>query len=233
MKNENNKQYLKLLAIGDCNTKGVNEAPFENLPQTFCNILVEKGLGIEIHNFGMAMFTTREGVEIAKTAPKDVDILFLNFGLVDSWLTVLSKWYVPYYPDNSLRKIKRKALKSLKKRLRGKFFRKFLALSNVVPIFEYKYNLNEIINTVSANSPNLKVVLWGLAPAPHEKSREKELIAYDKIIKQVSVENDCLYIETRKLFEQFETSYLYRDHVHIGLNGQRIIALEIAKQLGF
>lgn len=118
-------EVVRILGIGDCNTGGVNEAPTDNLPNMLASVLRAQGKKAQVINLGKAMTTTREGVAFARKNTQKTDIVLINFGLLDSWWVVLPTWYVPYYPDNIFKKIARKMLKSLKKRLRKPFVRRF------------------------------------------------------------------------------------------------------------
>src|SRR5690606_11690055 len=78
----------------------------------------------DLDNLGATMNTSREGVARLRACSRPADLLIINFGLVDAWVTSAPWLYVPYFPDNVIRKWSRKILKSVKRRLRSQAIRR-------------------------------------------------------------------------------------------------------------
>jgi len=97
---KNSKQITKLLAIGDCNTLGAGELEAFSYPERLANLC-----NAQVINCGLTMSTSREGVAILKdNISDDIDCILIQFGLVDAYNTFRYAPYVPYYPDNIIRK---------------------------------------------------------------------------------------------------------------------------------
>jgi len=225
------KTDINILAFGDCNTSGIDEAPLENLGNTFVSFLKDKNINAALTNHAKAMFTTREGVNASKDVTGPADILLINFGLVDAWVTTMPNKYILYYPDNILRKYARKLLKSLKKRLRHKAFKNIVSRGHVVPVEEYTDNIKTIIKNVQKNAPNVKVVLWGIAPIPLDKQREQITTLYDKALITLASDLNFTYINTRSLFQNQDMDTLYFDGIHINKKGQTLVVEDIYNQI--
>ena len=73
------------------------------------------------------------------------DVVLINFGLVDAWITSIPAVYVPYYPDSFFRKQARKVLKSLKRRLRSPLVRRVIRCGPCVPLEEYLRNVRRMV----------------------------------------------------------------------------------------
>lgn len=80
----------KILSIGDCNTEGISNLKHNSYPERIGN-----SLDLQVINCGYTMTTTREGLRLFnKYYDNDVDIVTIQFGLVDSWKTIK---YSPYF----------------------------------------------------------------------------------------------------------------------------------------
>lgn len=143
-----NAQNIRLITLGDCNTSGINHHSVSSILQHRLNQLCESQQTCHLENYGEAMRTTREGLAISKSLNKPFDIALINYGLVDAWTTTIPKVYIQYYPDNPIKRILRKALKSLKKRLKKISSRGLLQTGPVVPAEEYKENLDRIMSVL-------------------------------------------------------------------------------------
>ena len=101
----------RAIAYGDCNTEGLKGECFPLWPQIVC-----ESEALELTNCGHTMSTTRELLEYNRAFPaSQYAVAFVQYGLVDSWLTFRGAPYVLYYPDFPLRKLARKLVKKLKK----------------------------------------------------------------------------------------------------------------------
>ena len=79
----NTDKKMKILFLGDCNTLGTPEIKGNAYPEQ-----LKMHLNIEVINCGHTMSTTREGLEYFKEKfNTEIDILCIQYGLVDSWLT--------------------------------------------------------------------------------------------------------------------------------------------------
>lgn len=103
-----------ILAVGDCITLGVGEYSGNSYSEK-----VGRQLNIPVKNRGYTMSSTREGIALLNDSlTAEYDLVFLQFGLVDSYFTVKHAPYIPYYPDNFLRKQIRSIVKKYKKSCR-------------------------------------------------------------------------------------------------------------------
>ena len=215
---------LKVLAIGDCNTAGTAEVSGPaSVPGQFASLLEQQEAGCSIQNLGYTMSTSREGLARSEDEAQYCDVLLLNFGLVDAWVTSLPKIYISYYPDNPLKKFFRKLLKSLKKRLRGKLIRKLIPVGQVVPVEEFTRNITQIIKNVKTKSPDATIILWGTVPVDGDEQRNANLIIYDKVLKKIATSNNALFLDTANLLEGQSTQSLYLDTVHLSTEGAAYI----------
>eukprot|EP00481_Brizalina_sp_1-RS-2013_P002882 TRINITY_DN7670_c0_g1_i1.p1 TRINITY_DN7670_c0_g1~~TRINITY_DN7670_c0_g1_i1.p1 ORF type:complete len:103 (+),score=8.74 TRINITY_DN7670_c0_g1_i1:102-410(+) len=102
---------MKVLALGDCNTLGIDNLENNSYPERFA-----KKYNCDIINCGYTMTTTNEAKYFFdKYYNNYVDVVLIQYGVVDSWKTFKYSPYVLYYPDNILRKIARKIVKKYKK----------------------------------------------------------------------------------------------------------------------
>lgn len=219
---------LELLAIGDCNTGGTREhGSHFNVPKQLSEKLQRKDVHTELHNYGTTMSTCREGVRMSEDHQQAADYLLLNFGLVDAWITSIPQVYISYYPDNKLKKIARKLLKSLKKRLRGPAKKGWVRSGFVIEPEEYKLKMQAIIDRQQAQNPKLNVILWGSAPTDNEE-RNSWLARYDGYLREIAGDQHH-FLDTAKLInhaiaEGAERDELYDDSVHLSAQGASLIA---------
>jgi len=219
---------LKVLAIGDCNTAGTAEVSGSaSVPGQFASLLERQGVQCSIQNLGYTMSTSREGLARSRHEAQECDVLLLNFGLVDAWVTSLPKIYISYYPDNPFKKFFRKLLKSLKKRLRGKLIRKLIPVGQVVPVEEFTRNITQIINNVKTKSPDATVILWGTVPVDGDEQRNAKLKIYDDLLKNIATSNNALFLDTASLLEGQSTESLYLDTVHLSTEGATYIGTRL------
>lgn len=186
-----------------------------------------------VTNLGAAMNTSREGVTRSKTAPVNADLLLLSFGLVDAWITSIPSLYVSYYPDNPLKRQSRKLLKSLKKKLRGKFLRSIVPVGPVVHEAEFSKNVTNIIDTLRSANPKLQILIWGAAPTEDE-DRNALLIKYDEILKGIAENYDGLFLDTKRIITPYPRTDMFDDPVHLSEKACRLVAnamLPLAEEL--
>ncbi|WP_293265545.1 SGNH/GDSL hydrolase family protein [Neptunomonas sp.] len=223
-------QNIRLIALGDCNTSGINHSSVASILHQRLNQLSKSSQTCYLDNHGEAMRTTREGLAITKDLNKSFDIALINYGLVDAWTTTIPKVYIQYYPDNRVKRILRKALKSLKKRLRKTYFNGLFKTGSVVSTNEYKENIDAIMTSLHQYNPNIFFILWGSVPVEDEP-RNTNLLDYDNILKaQTGKYNGC-YIDTRKTISAERREDMFHDEVHLSEAAQEMIANKILAEL--
>jgi lysophospholipase L1-like esterase len=224
---------IKILAIGDCNTAGTKEVSGTNtVPGQLAMLLEQKGYSCQIQNLGYTMSTSREGLARSKNEAATCDILLLNFGLVDAWVTSLPAIYISYYPDNPIKKLFRKLLKSLKKRLRGKTIRKYIPVGQVVQLDEFISNITSIIQHVKSRSPDSKILLWGTVPVDGDNDRNELLKTYDDALNNIARNTaGGTFLNTASLLQGKSTQSLYLDTVHLSSEGCTFIGKHLYQAL--
>jgi len=211
---------MKILALGDCNTLGINELKNDSYPERF-----GMKYNFDVINCGYTMTTTNEAKYFFdKYFDDSVDIVFIQYGVVDSWKTFKYSPYVLYYPDNFLRKIARKIIKKYKKISKNIGLNKILGTKNVVSPNNYKRNLQYIISKLK----NKKVFLLDTVPN-RELERNPNIKQSNKIFDELSLENkNCFRVKFYDEFEKNLDNY-YLDNTHINGLGYELISEELGK----
>jgi len=223
------RRTLHVLAVGDCNTWGITNPPIGNtILDKFCRLLEADGTSTSSQNLGFGMATSREGVQLVRHKAGPADVVLINFGLVDTWVTSIPQIYIPYYPDNFLRKRLRKLLKFVKRRLRSPWLRPFVPLGNVVPIDEYVENIHTMISLVRTQKPPARVLLWGSPPVQHDLSRNANLEHYNKRLERVARDTNSLFVSTENLVNNLSSDDAYVDAVHLNEAATEAIAAQLA-----
>ncbi len=156
----------KLLALGDCNTLGVAHFVRQTYVERFAT-----ARGLTPVNCGCAMATTREARRyFADHFDATTVVVTIQYGLVDSWRTFRYAPYVLYYPDNPVRKVARKLVKKYKAIARRSGWNARLGEEYVVPLSEYRANIEKII---IASAP-ARVFL--IETAPHKYAERNPAI---------------------------------------------------------
>lgn len=207
----------KILALGDCNTLGAGEFKYQSYPERFA-----KYINASIKNCGYTMSTTREMLYFAKENIEDADIVFIQYGLVDSWKTFKYSPYVLYYPDNIRRKYYRKLVKKYKKICKTIGLNRIFGTENVVPDREYRDNIESLVKQY----PNKLFILIDTIPNM-ALWRNKEIIRYNKILEDISIENEnAFYLKIYDFFlENFDFYYL--DKTHLNEKGYEFILSQL------
>jgi hypothetical protein len=221
-------QHTRVLAVGDCNTHGLNSPPANTILDKFCHCLELAGYPTVSQNLGCGMATSREGIAIMRERAKPADIALINFGLVDSWITSIPKIYIAYFPDNRLKKIARKALKYTKRRLRSPLMRRIVPTGNVVPLDEYRRNIETLINIARRLNPDVWIVLWGSPPVQNDDRRNEELLRYNAELHDVANNLRASYFPTKPLVESLTNTEAFLDNVHLNEVATAGIATGIA-----
>ncbi len=217
---------LRILAIGDCNTGGVEGAsPETRMPRQVAAQLEWAGFTCVVQNLGRTMNSSREGVVRMHAEGAPADLLLLNFGLVDAWVTSIPRIYISYYPDHVLKKWARKLLKSLKRRLRAAWLRRWIPVGEVVPIREYERNIGRILDIARANNPNVCCILWGTVAVPGDEPRSRNIARYNDCLQSIAEKcPQTRYLDATCHIRAMPVTEAYLDHVHISQSAAERIA---------
>jgi lysophospholipase L1-like esterase len=210
---------MNILALGDCNTLGINEYKYNSFPE-----LLAKNLQSNVVNLGYTMATTREGINLYNTVKNNkYEIILISFGLTDSWKTFKHAPYVTYYPDNILKKYMRKIVKKYKKIAKKFNFHSIFGEVSVVPEDEYIQNISYIIEN---NSDSLILLLDTLPK--EEEYRNISIKEYNKLLDTIIYDN----VYRISLYDDFYNKKdLFIDKTHINNNGHKIIVDKIMEKL--
>lgn len=211
---------MKILALGDCNTRGVEECYNNAYPE-----MLAKELNAEVKNLGHTMATTREAIELFNEVKDEYfDIVLISFGLTDSWKTFKNAPYVLYYPDNIFRKILRKIVKKYKKVGKRLNFIKIFGEESVVPEDEYVSNLQYIINQLDKS---LVIVLDTLPK--EEEYRNVSIKKYNTLLDSLITSNNVIRI---KLYDYFyDHREFFLDKTHLNTKGYEYICNKITEKI--
>jgi lysophospholipase L1-like esterase len=211
---------MKILALGDCNTRGVKEYYNNAYPE-----MLAKELNAEVKNLGHTMATTREAIELFNEVKDEhFDIVLISFGLTDSWKTFKHAPYVLYYPDTMFRKILRKIVKKYKKIGKKLNFTKIFGEESVVPENEYCSNLQYIINHLDKSL----IIILDTLPK-EEEYRNVSIKEYNTLLDSLVTSNNVARI---KLYDYFyEHREFYLDKTHLNIKGYEYICKKIIKKV--
>lgn len=211
-----------ILALGDCNTLGVEDSIGDAYPEKLAHRIEAKAI-----NCGHTMSTTREGLHYFSDQFSDqVDIVTIQYGLVDSWETFKYSPYVLYYPDSKLRKILRKLVKKFKKYCRKWGLNKVIGTSTVVPIDEYESNIQSIIK----GSKDKLICLIDTVPNT-DISRNKRIKEFNACLSKLAQENNCIKIDLYDYFESRLDDDHYVDPTHLSNVSHAYIAIQLEEKL--
>lgn len=222
---------MRILAVGDCNTGGANgSAPETQMVRQVAMQLKTAGFTCHVRNLGHTMSTTREGVARMEREGEPADLLLLNFGLVDAWVTSIPQVYLSYYPDRMVKKWARKLLKSVKRRLRSDWLRRWVPMGEVVPIEEYERNIRRILNLAREGNPDVRCIVWGTVAVPGDEARTRNIERYNACLRRIADEGArTRYLDATALIRDLPRTEAYLDHVHISLRAAREIATGVTR----
>ncbi len=210
----------KILALGDCNTLGDVEFEHNSFVERFAKLAM-----MDAKNCGYTMSTTREMLRFYdRFYHEKLDIILIQYGLVDSWRTFRYSPYVLYYPNNFFRKIARKFTKKYKKIARKTGLNKKFGEKFVVPPDEYEKNIETLIK----NSKQQKIFLIDTVPN-RELFRNPFIKRYNAILNNLCQRyENCYKID---IYDEFEKNFdnYYLDDTHINDKGYDIISKKIYK----
>ncbi|QGM26847.1 MULTISPECIES: SGNH/GDSL hydrolase family protein [Acinetobacter] len=205
---------MKYVALGDCNTEG-DPNNFNNAyPERFA-----KEMGWSVINFGHTMSTTREGLQYFKRQEtQDADILSIQFGIVDSWVTFKGAPFVLYYPDTKWRKFLRKIVKKIKKYGRKLNFHSLFGTRNVVELDEYIHNIQYIIENSKARIIYLVEIYPNL-----DVSREPNILKYNQALKQICDHKRVFFVPVFDQLKPNPQGENFDDTTHLSSIGHEIV----------
>lgn len=206
-----------ILALGDCNTLGVQHLKGDSYPERFARVVNKT-----VNNYGFTMSTTNEMLHFFQDfKDNETEIILIQYGLVDSWKTFKYAPYVLYYPDNKIRKLLRKIVKKYKKIAKGIGLNRFLDVSNVVDIEVYRNNIESVIQ----KSKNCMLFLISTIPNL-DTSRNSEIMKYNEILSHLS--EQYTYVHYIDIYNDFlNRPEYYLDKTHINETGYEIITQKI------
>lgn len=204
----------ELLFLGDCNTCGTEQLSGSTYPELVGNLLEKR-----IQNCGQTMATTREAIRYVEAfGHEQLTALFLQYGLVDSWMTIRCAPYVLYYPDSPGRRFLRRWVKKWKKYGRKFGLGRLFGMRHQVPIDEFKRNISGIIETV-----NCQVFLIETAPN-HDHSRNPAIQAYNAALAELADRHE--HVHLIRCYEEFHEHMdeYYLDPTHFSATGHARLA---------
>jgi len=219
MSHSNTEKKKKVLFLGDCNTLGTPEIEGKAYPEQLAI-----NLDVEVMNCGHTMSTTREGLEYFKAKySADIDLLCIQYGLVDAWLTFKYAPYVLYYPDSKWRKIGRKFTKKFKKLCKNFGLNESIGTQNVVPLEEYLKN----ILWMHEHAPNIPIILIDTVPNK-DTARNTEIKRYNQALSDLSAQHPHIF--KLSIYHDFESSQKqhYIDPTHISPIGHKFVANKLS-----
>lgn len=213
----------RCLALGDCNTEG-----FRTLQGPVWARQVAEALGLELKNCGHTMSTTRELLQYAAAfPPSEYALVFIQYGLVDSWLTFRGAPYVLYYPDNPRRKLARKLVKKLKKWARSLRLQKRLGAVEQVPLDEYIENVRSVLKS----APGSQFVLVATAPNC-DTPRNPRIRKYNAALSNLAdEEQNAIYIDAWDELWRDREVCLMDDGTHLTPHGHHVVAEHVLRAL--
>ncbi len=220
---------LKVLALGDCNTAGAGGGP--TIVDQTVQRLQTAGIACEADNWGHTMTTTREGLARTRRDRPFADIVLLNYGLVDSWVTTVPLFYVPYFPETRLRRVARKLLKFTKRRLRSPWVRRWISRGEVVSLFEFDRNLREIIAALRHVNPSVEVVLWATSAVQADPGRNANIDRYNARMESIAAAVGCTFINTSTVLASLPAARSYVDAVHLSGESAEFLGAAVADNL--
>ena len=207
----------EILALGDCNTLGIEKSRGNTYVEKFAAALQKS-----VQNCGYTMSTTREMRYFFQDFyQEETEIILIQYGLVASWKTFKYAPYVLYYPENRQRKILRKIVKKYKKTAKKIGLNEWLGVANVVPAEEYEKNITDIIR----HAGTALIVLIDTVPNL-DISRNPEIRHYNEILSKLSQKYDnVMHIAVYDDFVDKPEYYL--DATHINDAGYELIVGKI------
>lgn len=212
----------RILFLGDCNTLGFRELERKGFPER-----IGQHLDRQVINCGHTMSTVREGWRYFETFYEpDIERVFIQFGVVDSWRTFKYSPYALYYPDNPARKLARKLLKKLKKWAKALGLNKRFGEKSVVSIEEYRATIEKMADLASPNRCYLIET-----PPNRETFRNPEINRYNQALHMICREREnCFLIEINDDLSQNMDDY-FADNTHLSELGIALVTENILRTI--
>lgn len=204
---------LRYVALGGCNTAGEVHNIGNAYPER-----IAQAQGWALENYGYTMSSTREGIQFFNLKNvAEADVISIQFGGVDSWLTFKGSPFVLYYPDSPWRKFLRKIVKKIKKYARKIHWHNVVGETNVVPYKEYIDNIRYMIDHSKA-----QYILLVETYPNKDKSREPRILKYNQALKDLSDGKRVLYVPNYEILNQ-DLVNNYDDSTHLSSQGQQVV----------
>lgn len=213
----------RAVVYGDCNAEGLQDKTFPVWAEIVCQML-----SLELTNCGHTMSTTRELLHFAEAfPPQNYQLAFIQYGLVDSWLTFRGAPYVLYYPDNPRRKLARKLVKKLKKWARRFHLQDRWGAVEQVPLEEYLGNIEQVIRS----APDTRFVLVATPPNLDEP-RNSHIERYNEGLHRLAQEqNNAVTADAYQEMWRQKNQSLMSDGTHLTFGGHSIMASAVIDAL--
>ncbi|SPL72625.1 SGNH/GDSL hydrolase family protein [Acinetobacter stercoris] len=214
-------ESVRYVSLGGCNTIG----EVSNFGRAYPDLIAQtKGWNLE--NYGYTMSSTREGLQFFNLKNcSTADVISIQYGGVDSWLTFKGSPFALYYPDSPWRKFYRKIIKKIKKIARKLKWHRIVGSENVVPKDEYRRNIQHIIDHSQA-----KIILLVDTYPNKDMSRENRIIEYNKILEELSDQKRVFHVKNYNILKKNMTDY-FEDSTHLSELGQKIVAAQCLEQI--
>lgn len=214
---------MRAVAYGDCNTEGLKGVRLKLWPEIVCD-----ALSLELRNCGHTMSTTRELLFYNRDYPASrYAVAFIQYGLVDSWLTFRGAPYVLYYPDSLRRKMARKVVKKIKKWARAWQLQQRLGAVEQVPLPEYISNIEQVMDS----APGSFFVLVATAPNLDEP-RNPRIRRYNEALRKIAERREnAVYAEAYEDLWSSRRQALMEDGTHLTGFGHELVATRVMDAL--
>lgn len=211
------------IAYGDCNTEGLKATRVKVWPE-----IVGDALSLELRNCGHTMSTTRELLFYNRDYPAlEYSLAFVQYGLVDSWLTFRGAPYVLYYPDSPRRKLARKIVKKFKKWARAWHLQERFGAVEQVPLIEYANNIERVM----ASAPETVFVLVATPPNLDEP-RNPRIKKYNGALRKLAASNsNAVYADAFADLWSVRDRSLMDDGTHLTQFGHELVAARVFEAL--
>ncbi|MEQ9408144.1 MAG: SGNH/GDSL hydrolase family protein [Fuerstiella sp.] len=208
------REHIRVLALGDCNTRTIDPKQ-GTAADGLMEALQSRGFETSLVNISGGMASSREG--LAQICHFDVaaDLAIINYGLVDSWITTIPQFYVPYFPDSPARRRARKFLKFVKRRLRHNILRRLVPTGPVVPETEFEQNVRSMVSVLRRRNPATAVFLWATLPVDDNAPRNFQLARYNGLLNRVADTEQAVFIDTEKALADQPRQKRFIDGVHL------------------
>jgi len=222
------QEPLLVLGVGDSQTCGLKDPPIgDTVLDRFCHCLEVAGVATKQLNLGESGATSREGVRMLQSWQEPADVVFINFGMVDSSITSLPNVYLSTEPDHFIRGLARKSLHLLKHQISATHLQRIMPTGAVVPMAEYRQNVEQMIAVARRRNPAVWVVLWGSPCVLEDDQHNEQLLRYNELLHEIALGTESYYFPTQPVVESLG-NVAYQDNQHLSGAATHAIAEIIA-----